>query len=510
MKNRRLIVNAGSSVVQIIVSSISLFILYRFLLDTIGISQLGIWSLVLAVSSMVQVSDFGLSGSIVKRVADFEAVGDTRSMSRVIQTAAISMAVFSVFLIICAYFVGLYYFSFAIEGESYQAAVEVLPFAMAAFWLMMVTSIYQSGLYGCQLITNRNSILITESITHLIFCMTLAPRYGLLGLAYARVTQNAITLLMTIILLKRYIPTLPYIACCWDIKLFKGMIGYAANLQIISILVMFCDPLTKGFLGRYGSISMVGYYEMASKLVQQLRSLIVSANQVLVPEFARTKQLEPSKVSALYAASYRLMFFIATPIFGFLAVCTPLLSELWIGTIQPEFMSTIIILCVGWFINTLSVPAYYANLGTGDLKMNVAAHVVMTAINITFGYYMGKLWGGFGVVLAWSIALAFGGVILNIRYVRNNRISPITLIPKDSRLLAAACIIGPVLAYLVYTNSIKFMPGSFMKRIIFDGVGPLMLNSLIALCFIVVISLFIWCHPIRKDLVRWIFNIVSK
>ena len=36
---------------------------------------------------------------------------------------------------------------------------------------------------------------------------------------------------------------------------------------------------------------MVGYYEMASRLVVQLRSLIVSANQVMIPVIAESQEM---------------------------------------------------------------------------------------------------------------------------------------------------------------------------------------------------------------------------
>jgi O-antigen/teichoic acid export membrane protein len=82
IEKRRILTNATSSVVQIVISGISLFFLYKFLLETIGVTQLGIWSLVLAMSSMIQVANFGLTGSIVKNIADYDALGDTRSIAR--------------------------------------------------------------------------------------------------------------------------------------------------------------------------------------------------------------------------------------------------------------------------------------------------------------------------------------------------------------------------------------------------------------------------------------------
>jgi O-antigen/teichoic acid export membrane protein len=73
IQKRCIIANATSSVVQIAISRVALFVLYKFLLETIGGAQMGIWSRVLATSSMIQVANYGLTGSIVKHIADYDA-----------------------------------------------------------------------------------------------------------------------------------------------------------------------------------------------------------------------------------------------------------------------------------------------------------------------------------------------------------------------------------------------------------------------------------------------------
>jgi O-antigen/teichoic acid export membrane protein len=503
IQKRRILTNATSSVVQIAISGISLFILYRFLLETIGVVQMGIWSLVLAMSSMIQVSNFGLTGSIVKNIADYDALGDKRSIARAIQTAAISIAFLSLAFIVCAYPGAKYYFGFAMEGQAYNDALEVLPPALAAFWILMVTSIYQSGLYGCQLITQRNGILVIESISHLILCVYLAPRYGLLGLAYARIIQNAVTLMASVLLLKRHLPELPIFPHCWDKKLFKEMIGYATSFQVISLLTMLADPVTKALLARFGSISMVGYFEMASKLVQQFRALIGSANQVLVPTFAHLKQLEPHRITTLYLSSYRLTFYLSLAGFGLLVICAPLISSVWVGRYEPFFVWSTIVLCAGWLINTLSIPAYYACMGTGDMRINVVAHIVMTILNIMLSVFFGWFLGGLGVVLAWGIALAIGGILLIILFCRDYRIPFGALLPAPDRILSSCCIAGIAFAYLVLV-SLPEASESLMVKLNLSVIRQSFITGgamiLVYLGFMIVP---LWSHPLRKNLQRW-------
>ena len=57
------------SIVQSIIISLVLFILYKFLLNTIGIEKLSIWSPDLAITLTAQIAQFGLTKSVMKFVA---------------------------------------------------------------------------------------------------------------------------------------------------------------------------------------------------------------------------------------------------------------------------------------------------------------------------------------------------------------------------------------------------------------------------------------------------------
>jgi O-antigen/teichoic acid export membrane protein len=88
---KKVLKNAVISVIQVIVTSITLFMLYRLLISTIGIARLGVWSAVLATTSVANIANFGLSGSVVKYIAKYIATGDEKKVTGVIETAAISI-----------------------------------------------------------------------------------------------------------------------------------------------------------------------------------------------------------------------------------------------------------------------------------------------------------------------------------------------------------------------------------------------------------------------------------
>ena len=283
---------------------------------------------------------------------------------------------------------------FALTEENQVIAMEILPLGLVAFWIYTITGVYQAGLFGCQLIARRNGLLMMESFTHLILCVMLAGRFGLLGLAYARIVQNLLTLCATIFALRRHLSELPIIPLVWDRSLFRLQAREAGSFQLISLLTILADPLTKGFLSSFGSVTWVGYYGMANKLVQQLRSMIVGANQMLVPTFAQLKVLDPEKGQHVFRRAYELTCYIAIPSFTLLGISAPLISSLWIGYYEPIFVSAVAVLSVGWLLNTLSGPAYFALMGTGHMHVNLVAHIAMMIINVLLTLALGNILGG--------------------------------------------------------------------------------------------------------------------
>ena len=479
------------SIIQIIIIGSTLFILYKFLLTTIGVEQLGIWSLVLAATSVTKIADFGLSASVVKFVAKYIARKETENVSNIIQTAAFSVAVFVGVLLIIGYPIVKGILRGVLPYESFPIALSVLPYAFLALWSMVVTSVFQSGLDGCQRIDLRSFLLMGGAIIHLVLCFVLAPTYGLIGVAYARVIQNIIILLSSWFLLRRCLPLLPILPYKWNINLFNEIVGYGINFQIISVSAMFYDPITKALLSKYGGPSLVGYYEMASRMILQLRALIVSANQVLVPVIADLKEEAPEKIHLVYLTSYRLLLYFAIPLYSLIIVCIPAISQLWIGHYERTFIVFGTLLAIGWFFNTLNAPSFFINLGVGELRWNVVSNITIALLNIGLGFLFGIYYDGLGVVVAWVFSLVLGSSIVYLSYHINHNIPLIELIPKESRIIIVTCLTG-ILSAILIRQKFNYNFNIFT------------LNTIVIILFLIIVIIPFWFHPMRKRLTKWL------
>lgn len=489
MEKRRLFINAIVSVGQILIVGLTLFILYKFLLKTIGIKELGIWSLVLAGTSVSRIANVGISGSVVKFVAKYNSRAEKKKVSEVIQTAAISIALFMGVIMLAGYPLVKYLLSLVVSPESLPAAYQILPFSFLAFWLLSVSGIFLAGLDGYQRIDMRGYLLSSEAVFHLILCFLLVPKYGLMGLAYAKATQNITILFTSWFLLKKYIPALPLLPIRWSKGVFKEIFNYGMNLQILTVSVMLWDPITKGLLSKFGSLSMVGYYEMASRIIQQFRAFIISINQVLVPAVAGLHEKVPEKIKAVYTNSYRVVLYLSLPLYTLLIISFPILSYLLVGHYVRIFIFFGIILGFAWFLNTISAPAYFINLGTGELKWNVISYVTIALINIILGFFLGFFYRAPGVVFGWAISLICGSSIVYLSYRIKHKISISAVIAKESMPLFIVCI-----ASIMFHAIVQYKIGT-----IFDNARSIYITFFLAS----IIFIFFCIHPLRKQLIKW-------
>ena len=309
-----------------------------------------------------------------------------------------------------------------------------------------------------------------------------------LGLAYAQVIQGLFVLVLGWSTLRRRLSSLPLIPYQWSSKLFGEIFRYGVKLQVGTAAQMLFDPATKMLLSKFGGLELVAYYEMANRMVQQLRNLIVSANQVLVPVFAGS-EASPKRIAELYRKSFGILLFVGFPVFSGLIAMVPAISEVWIGSYDASFVRFSVILAVAWFLNTLNAPAYFANMGTGDLNWNTIAHVVIGLLNVLFGIMLGSLFGGIGVVVGCSAALIFGSALITISYLTKNPILSRNLIPREHVMIICVSIVLPVVNWQLYEFSrqhIGYPAASLISLVVLAGI------------FLPIT----WLHPIRRELMN--------
>lgn len=474
------------SILQVLISGVVLFLLYRYLFNILGAEGLGIWSIVLASTTVSRFSELGLSGSAVKFVAKYLARSDRLQAAVVIQTSIITIGILLGVVILMVYPAVYWFLSFVIPNENIGIARDLLPFALLSVWLSGIGGVFQSGIDGCMRSDIRAWNMVSSSILLLVLAVILAPKYGLLGLAYSQIAQACFVLFTAFLILKYHLPEITANPWRWDTGIFKELFYYGVNFQITSILSLLFDPITKAWLSKFGGLAMVGYFEMANKMIMQFRAVLVGANQVLVPFVAGFTETSPQAVADKYLKNWRLLAFVSIPFYGAMVAAIPLISEIWIGRYEPVFVTIALILSVGWFLNTFAAPAYFFNQGTGDLTWNTLGHLATGLINLVLGFGMGLLFGGWGVMLGWFVSLVVGSSLMIFAIHRRHDLPTRCFFTRADLALFVACLSATIIAWGIYL----FSTIQYSKQFL--------VTAEIVLSYMTIIAISLWKHPTRN------------
>ncbi|MDG4577069.1 MAG: oligosaccharide flippase family protein [Defluviicoccus sp.] len=483
MSTGRLPRNSIASVAQVVLSTLLLLILYRVLVRTIGAEGVGIWSLVLAGTAISRLAEFGFTGAVVKFVAGGLAGGDREGAASDVWLAASVVAGFlgvgMVVVLVC--------FDLLIElavdqPAARESARALLPFAIASLWLSGIGAVVLSGIDGCQRMDLRSLIVTLGTAANVGIALMVVGTWGLRGVAIAHLTQSILVLAVAAVVLARLLPLVRVRRRWWSRRRFRAFFKYGINIQIASMAMLLFEPTTKMLLGRYGDLAAVGYYEMANGVITRARALLVAAYQALVPTVAGMAAQDSRAVVSLYQRSLALLMLLIPPGYASLAISVPALSIVLLGQRDMQFLVIAWMACAGWVVNTINVPAYFCNVGTGHLRWNTISHVVMGVANLGLSATLGAFFGWHGVIVGSMTALSLGSLPIVVAFHRQHRLSLGEIVPHGHRLLLATSVIA---ATALTTASNYWLPAigdtreALLRALVPVAAGLLLLGALV-------------------------------
>jgi O-antigen/teichoic acid export membrane protein len=404
--------NSATSVGQTVINALTQFVTYRILIQLLGPAKFGAWSLLTAASAVVRLGDLGFANGIVRCVARALAIRDHTGAREAVFTGAALAMPFNTVAAAIGYPIVRWLILYSIKDAGLRSSVEpVAPVFILALWLQMLTSVPQAALDGCQRFDLRNGILVIGSAISMPITWIAVRRAGLLGAAYSQVGLWALVLCGLWLAAVKTIPggmAGAKLSRTWA----RELAGYGWKFQFMQICGLTCDPATKSLLAHFGGINQLAYYELASRLVSSLRSIIGAANQVLVPAVAHLNQVSVGQLPRLYRAWFSTITVLSMTAYGCTAAAAPLISIVWLGRYSRDFVIFTCIAAFGMAINTAGLPAYLTNIGTGRLRWNVIAHVTIALLNPVLGFGLGNRFGGFGVGVGSALALAVGSALM--------------------------------------------------------------------------------------------------
>jgi hypothetical protein len=190
--------------------------------------------------------------------------------------------------------------------------------------------------------------------------------------------------------------------------------------------------MTRIFLAKFGSAEAIGIYEIVSRITIQVRGVMVSATQVIVPRLvmvARTPDVGTRVLREVVDA----LSVVATATFIALMLALPVLSLVVLRRVDTRLIVFGTLLSIAWLVNTLGAPAFFSNIVDARPGRNVLSQLTVAGLNVILGLFLGSLAGPTGVVAGTTLALA-GGSILTMLTAKSRVPQPLSSVAVDAPL----------------------------------------------------------------------------
>ncbi len=488
--------NAISNIASFFITALITFLLLPVMLKYLGEVGFGIWAIVRVFISYLSLGDLGLNNAVTKFIAEFKANNDEVSCRRILQSA------FFVFVFITASILLLFIFFrstiielFFLSSGEFQADVAfLLVGSLLIFSFNLIFSIFPASLNGIQRMDISNGVNVLYSVINAgLMYAALVFGFGLRGLLLANAISTFLAIALNATFFFVHFRSLKLFQFDFDFSILKKLIKYGKHLFISALANAIHLHFDKLLISSMLGLSVVSSYEIASRVIQQIRQIPILALNPLMPASSEVAAKNNNvAILEIYKSSLKYLVALIVPLFGLVFFLADPLITLWLGENNRIIILTLQILLVSNFINLLTGPSYFISLGIGKVQYTMYSSVIGLVLNVTFSYVLIKLFGYYGAVwgtfFAFSIAsfiflfmvnrvllfnwnilyklllntlLAFGvGIIIS---------SAITFYIHNLLMNVILNILIPIVFYIIYLTKINYFDSDdkeFARRII--------------------------------------------
>ena len=438
---------AVASLADVVIQGVALAFLYGYLLRALGADQVGLWAVVFSIAAIGRGADLGLSRGLIRYLP--LQTDDPRRSPDLVDSAVVGTLVLLAPLCLVSAAALWFVMPLTIHSSLHDAQA-LVPWALVLLAAMTMGQVYLNALTAVFRTDQRSYVNIAATLVMLSATVSLVPAYGLLGVAWAQTIQHVVSIAVSALHLKRSLPGFRLVPRGAGRKDMRLLFTYGLKLHAAGLAMLLFEPATRIIMARVGTLDAVAYYDMASRLLQQARNLIVVANQVMSPYFARLSALSRVELLAAYRSALSMTLFFSLPTMAGLVGSAPLIAILWIGKSNDSFVVFVAILSVGWTINVLSAPSYFLATAAGYLSPVIVSHLLISVGSSVLAYAFGLVAGERGVVVGVTSGLVVGSVWC-MRMVHADGLGGSERLWRLSDLrFAILCVVAPIASLIFY------------------------------------------------------------
>lgn len=389
-------------------------LLTPYIIKHLGKQEFGIWALVGVISSYAQLSDFGITESLVKFMAEYQARNDAERINKLINTAFTVYLLLSVtccflFLLVLPYVVEKV---MNIPQPLQSKALHVFTIAIVLFSINMIMGVFGSLIIGFQRMGYSNLISLCSTVlTAVGTVFFLYNGYGLAGLIYNNFIVTMFVVLANVLAARHLFPQMRINPFAWFSKeILAKIFDFSWKVQITNITQLMIFQIDRVLLSHYLGLESVSYYEVANRIATQARSFVASIFSPMIPAASALHATEENdKVAGLYRRSFKYMTIAAVPFSILVIVLAHPFIRVWMGPHFETSAITLQLLMGAYMMNLMTGPGSFILSGINKPHVSMRSSVLAGITNLILCLLFVRWIGYYGIILGILISIVTSG-----------------------------------------------------------------------------------------------------
>lgn len=458
------VLSLGFGASAVVAQGASLAICYWLIKSELGAGYLGVWALIQATLFFGRIAEFGLSQSLIHFIPKAIEEKDRARAKGYFDTVFVCSAMLFTVLAMILYTPAHQLLQRTIEDAYIIQFEQVFPFAVMAFVIVNVGQTGINALVGLQKAYQGHSIVILAYLINIFVVYQTVETHGLLALAYGNLATGLVLVILGNALTSKHFKSFPLWPSGFRRTYVRSLFGVGMGIQSISLFSAIADASVKFFINHYIGIQAVGIYEMANRFILFVRGVFALPQNYLGSYFGSLDKSDPDVLTNAIRKALRLSISLAI-IFATIVFITHIwVGEIWVGQESDTFETITLILIIGWVINVMVSPIYYAFLGLGKLRVPIIAQAIYAGLACASCYVIGNTYGIIGQVLCMSLSLAASQLYLFANGLIFSKIKFTTLL--SSSLALMLCFAFAVYLIVPFINETWIADWSTFERFI--------------------------------------------
>jgi O-antigen/teichoic acid export membrane protein len=425
-------ITAGGSIVISVVA-------YPLYLHFLGAELYGLWVILNVVVYFSTLANFGIDEAIIKFIAE-ETGEEKRERIKEIFSTGFNILFISSIVLFAVLFLLRSVLLNILDLKTAHAMVflSIFPYIIILSICIILIIYVNAVLKGLGRYDQASYILLLGRILSVLFALPLLIlKTGIWALYWGQLLSYLCVLLVSSGVIMKKLGFF-YSPRSFDRKVLTRIMKFGGTLTVSKLLSMLLEPFVKFVIARYTGLSAVTYFEIAHRIVTQIRSLFERGISAIMPEISRLSvagEEAHRRLSKVMKKVNAWNILLGGCVFVALFFLAKSVLQLWLGS---EYHNIILfslrVLTIAYAINLFSVPAYYYFMGTARVGYCLLNHGLQSGLNFTVILLLATFnTPTFNVIMyVYALSIAISALVLIVLY----HIQKLSYKSSDSRLHA--------------------------------------------------------------------------